>query len=69
MKKFLQKIFDKLGRKGFLALIFIPLAIWGFYSNGWSGLIATILGWCIGGFIYNRWLDKLFFKDKSRRVH
>lgn len=68
MKKRLQKIFDKLGKTGFLTLCFLPFGAWGLYSNGLKGLLATIFGWCVGGFIYNRWLEKLFFKNEPRRV-
>ena len=68
MKKILRKIFQRFGRTGFLILWLIPFAAWGMYHNGIPGLLATILGWCIGGFIYNRWLDKRFFKNEPRRV-
>lgn len=68
VKNKLKKIFQRLGRTGFLFLWLIPFAMWGLYHNGIAGLLATILGWCIGGFIYNRWLDKIFFKDKPQRV-
>ena len=67
VKKFLQKVFDKIGRTGFLFIFFLPFGAWGLYHHGWQGLLAAICGWFVGGFIYKRFIEKRFFKE-SRRV-
>lgn len=54
MKKKLRKIFKRLGRKGFLALWFIPFGVWGLYSYGWKGLVTALFGWGIGCLIAKR---------------
>ncbi|MBR2520239.1 MAG: hypothetical protein IKE46_10715 [Selenomonadaceae bacterium] len=67
MKKFLQKLFDKIGRTGFLTICFLPFGAWGLYNHGVPGFFAALLGWCVGGWIYKRFIEKRFFKE-SRRV-
>ena len=68
MKKILQKFFDKFGKTGFLVIFFLPFGVWGFHNHGVPGFFAALLGWCVGGWIYRRFIEKRFFKE-SRRVH
>lgn len=68
MKKFLQKLFDKIGRTGFLTICFLPFGAWGLYHHGWQGLLAAMCGWFIGSLIYKHIIEKRFLKDKPRRV-
>ena len=68
VKKRLQKIFDKLGRTGFLTLCFLPFGAWGLYHHGWKGLLTAMFGWWLGNVIYKRFLEKRFFNDTPRRV-
>ena len=49
MKRFLQR----LGRTRFMILFFILLVAANYWYSGWRGVLAAIIGWCIGALIYD----------------
>ena len=57
-KKTFRRIWQRLGRRGFMLLCFIPFGVWSFYRGGWRYLLAAILGWGVGWLIC-----KKIFKD------
>ena len=57
MKKFLQR----LGRTRFMILFFILLVAVNYWYSGWLGIIAAVIGWCIGDVIY-------YWKDYKPRI-
>lgn len=52
MRNFLRR----LGRTRFLILLLVILGAICFYRNGWLGLSAALIGWCLGVLIYD-WKD------------
>ena len=61
MKNALRKFYRRIGKTRFLILCFIPFGVWGFCSNGWLGLFATMFGWWLGSVIYN-------WRENKRRL-
>lgn len=49
----MKKFFRRLGKTRFMAIALAILAAISYYFNGWLGVLAAIIGWCIGAFIYN----------------
>ena len=49
MKKFLRR----LGRTRFMILFFTLLVLVNYWYSGWLGILAAIIGWCIGSVIYD----------------
>ena len=49
MKKFLQR----LGRTRFMILCFTLLVVVNYWYSGWLGILAAVIGWCIGALIYD----------------
>lgn len=52
MRKFLQR----LGKTRFLILLLVILGAICFYRDGWLGLSAALIGWCLGILVYD-WKD------------
>lgn len=52
MRNFLRR----LGRTRFLILLLVILGAICFYRNGWLGLSAALIGWCLGILVYD-WKD------------
>ena len=52
MRKFLRR----LGRTRFLILLLVILGAICFYRDGWLGLSAALIGWCLGILVYD-WKD------------
>ena len=57
MKKFLRR----LGKTRFMIIMLTILAALSYYFNGWLGVVAAAIGWCIGDIIY-------YWKDYKPRI-
>lgn len=53
MKNNLRKFIKQIGKTQFIWLCFIPFGAYGFYSNGWLGLLVSIFGWWFAGVLVN----------------
>ena len=49
MRNFLRR----LGKTRFMILLLVILGAICFYRNGWLGLSAALIGWCIGVLVYD----------------
>ena len=74
MKNSLRNFFRRIGKTGFLILLFILFGAWGFCRNGWLGLAAAIVGCGLGCFLYENWSGikkfpwKKFFRQHLKAI-